>query len=325
MNSEIGIIVSIVFLFLVTFLTFPVRAAEDTTEVTVQVTVSQILIVDISPKLFTFSGFPGRVADPTDPSITQDTSSVYSKGYYFTVTNLGSVNITSIKVRADLPTSNPWGQGNPALHQIGDFVLLSNDTTAGSVKYYYVAQRLWSTVPPFYVMPPFRHCPSPSSWDESECKFFILRTAFTKYDDGEDWYIFIKKGANYTDGTVYVANEPRTSTQSGTTDFSSIEPTSLISNGNYGYAYLKLSSDPNRIYSLEGYLIVNTTANEVYFAYWDVDKASLASASGVYLWNQNLAPGASKDFRMQVRIPFGVPAGTISGKVYIIAIGSITG
>ncbi|MEM5828125.1 MAG: hypothetical protein QW197_01305 [Candidatus Aenigmatarchaeota archaeon] len=293
-----------------------VLSAEAINNLTVTVSVQQMAIVDVTPKLLSYQGYPGKLASATDNSVNKDPT---TQSYYITVTNLGSVRILNLRARVDLPTQDPWGYNNPALHTSGDFILISN-TTAGS-NFAYVTQRLFNKTPPMYIIPP-TGCPQPQYWDPNVCQFYILRTVNETSNEGEDWFIIVKKGAlNYTNGTVYFASVPRTQSISGTTDFSSLTGYTLTSNGNYGY--VDVSSILNRYY-LKGVFIVNTTGSEAYFTYWGVDVARLAGAPENYLCpgdlsNPCLLPAQSKDFRVQVRIPYGVPAGSIVGKLYIIA------
>lgn len=291
------------------------RAGESTGSITVSVTVSEQFIVDVNPKVLTYSGNPGSLANPTDNNLRSDTA---TKSYYITITNLGSVNVTSIRASVDLPTQNPWGSGDASKHKSGDFILISKE---GSFQY--VTQRLFNETPPYYVFPP-TGCPDPASWDPTQCQFYILRTVNDNLNTGEDWFIFVKKGAtDYTDGTIYVATLPRNTTITGTTNFATITGASLTSSGSYGYKVFDTGIG-NKNY-LKGVFVINSTGSEAYFSYWGVDiiKKALTSADQYYLClgsvsSPCLYPSQSVSYLVQVRIPYGVQAGAISGNLYII-------
>ena len=301
-----------------------------TDNATVAVSVLQAAIIDIAPNLFKFHGYPGFIATPNDTSINTDTTSYQSKSYYFEIKNLGSVNLQYIRANVSLPTANPWGTTNA--HQIGDFVLISNVSTAGNTNFKYVAQRLWNTTPPLYIVVP-SGCPSPANWNPKQCQFYIVRTAETQVDnEGEEWYMIIKAWTDnlgnysYTNGTIYFASSPRTKTQTGTTDFSSITGPTLtevtIGTAKYGFAKISHTNSFINAHAIR----VDMDGDEAYFYYWNTELDS-DPTSPTYgnLITSSLAPSQSIQCRLQVRIPFGVRAGYIEGQLTIIATATVTG
>ncbi len=319
-------------LIALSFLSFKVNAQGTYTDnATVAVTVLQAAIVDIEPNLFKFHGYPGFIATPNDTSINRDTKSDQSTSYYFEIKNLGSVELQSIRANVSLPTANPWGTANA--HQIGDFVLISNISTAGNTNFKYVAQRLWNTTPPLYIVPP-NGCELPTSWDPTKCQFYIVRTAETQVDnEGEEWYMIIRAWTDglgnysYTNGSIYFASSPRTKTQTGTTDFSGIsQPPQLteVTKDGVKYGFAKISHTNSFI---DGHVIrVDMDGDEAYFYYWntELDKYPTLPTYG-NLITSSLAPSQSIQCRLQVRIPFGVRAGYIEGQLTIIATATVTG
>jgi len=264
-------------------------------QATVIVSVNPMTIIDVYPTYLNYQGDPGSIASATNASLNRGDSGT---SYYITVTNLGSTNISSIEVYNELPTTNPWGQADPSLHKSGEFAWIANDSTSSDFKL--ISQRLFEATKPGYVSLP-SGCNNP--------KFFIFRTW-----EG-DWFIALCQGtSNYTDGTVYIANAPRNTTSPGTTDLSTATSFTLTSTGSYGYASIPSS------HQYQGYyFIVNSDATEAYIAYWDSQVLSKAGLTPRYLFPGTLYPSQSYDLKLQVRIPYGVPAGNIGGTIYIKA------
>jgi len=264
-------------------------------QTTVVVTVNAVTIIDVYPTYLNYEGDPGSIASATNTSLNRGDSGT---SYYITVTNLGSTNISSIEVYNELPTTNPWGQADPSLHKSGEFAWIANNSTSSDFKL--ISQRLFEATKPGYVALP-SGCTNP--------KFFIFRTW-----EG-DWFIALCQGtSDYTGGTVYIANAPRNTTSPGTTDLNSVTPLTLTKSGSYGYALIP-SPHPYQGY----YFIVNDTATEAYIAYWDSQVLSKAGLTLRYLFSGTLYPSQSYDLKLQVRIPYGVPAGNIGGTIYIKA------
>jgi len=267
----------------------------DEKQATVIVEVGAMTIIDVYPTYLNYEGYPGSIALASNRGLYRgdnDTS------YYITITNLGSTNISTIEVYSELPATNPWGQADPSLHKSGEFAWIANNTTSSDFKL--ISQRLFETTKPVYVTIP-SDCDNP--------KFFIFRTW-----EG-DWFIALCQGdTDYTDGSVYIADAPRNTSSPGTTNLNSGTSFTLTGPGSYGYALIP-SPHPYQGY----YFIVNSDATEAYIAYWDSQVLTNAGLTPRYLFSGSLYPSQSYDIKLQVRIPYGVPAGSIGGTIYIKA------
>lgn len=290
--------------FLVAFLAIFTIALSNEYSYTVRVnvTVEEAVIIEVSPLDLSFRGKPGELAIPHVA--------------YITVTNLGSVPIQRIKVRSELPSSNPWGQGNPALHRSGEFVLIRNS----SVQYGYISQRLFpmSNIPRHFIFP--QECLTGGTFDNSKCRLFVFKTAnVTVQNQGEDWFVLaISNNGNFASGSVRFSRVPRTAANPGNYDFTNTnhyEERALTVVGSYGYTEYVFGNNQ----MLRGYFIIRSDATETYFGYWDYDVTSKVNLPINYLLPVQLRPAEFTTFELQVRIPYGVPAGTVTGNIYIVA------
>lgn len=303
MKEKSNVILAIIVAFIV--IGFYVSFSEDyTSEVIVDVTVQQAVIIDVTPDAISFSGMPGEIANPNSA--------------YITIYNLGSVPISNIKISVELPSQNPWGSNNPNLHKSGEFVLVEDESS--NIKY--VAQRLFSIDnPPKYMTFP-AECMNNNNFDSTKCKLFLFRTAKVVTNEGEDWFILVisdsNKKFNTSDVKVRFAKSPKTATSSGILSFSDAsqyDEKYLTAVNEYGYVAHTIGNNN----MLEGYFVINSDGTEAYFGYWDYNITDKVNLPTNYLRSTQLNPAEFVNFRVQVRIPYGVPMGTVSGKLFIVA------
>lgn len=275
MNHSKYLILTILFFGL---LAIPALAATDTASVSVDV--ASVAAVDINPASFSFS-----------VSGTGQTSTAAN----FEVENIGSTAISSVYAQVTNAASNPYGTGNAANYDAGDFVLLDN----GSGTFYYVKSVNYNESVPAYVT-------SPSTYDS----FVRIRTAGLETTEGEEYFAFVQKGAvDCSNGTVLIAKTPHTQSQTGTTDFSA---------SGTDYATVTLASNVGTVTGVNTVfdahkIYVPNDCSYVALVKWD------QSLGGDYLYSGTLNPGATLPMKMEVKVPYGVAAGSISGTLTIVA------
>jgi len=282
-------------------------ASATTTEndATVSVTISSETFVNIDPDAFTWTGVnPGT-------QVGVDTN-----GYHaILIENVGSQNITKIWANATYDTARPWGTGDPAAYNAGNFLMLTANDTDSHLYFvnrveYNESGVLTYLKDPNGIMPPVGF------------SYGRFRNASNEY------FWMIEAGADNkcnTTGDIFrVGTVPHTRTQSGTTDFSGVADTELsltTDATNNGWAYVAGSG------ATAGYCIaVKYNCGEVWFYHWNMDAPGagacanakyLKSATG--LGDGSLAPGAYIGANITLAVPYGVAKGQITGVLTILA------
>ena len=274
-----------------------VSADTDTDTFNVSITVDSVAAIDVNPNSTDF----GTIA----PGAASEEKSIQ-------IENIGSLDITKIWANATMASSNPYGTGQASAYNAGDFVLITNDSSENQ-PFYYVNSIFFNESKPPYVT-------APSGWSEGwNSGYFIrIRTVdFSNTGEGEEYFAFTKKGTtNCTDGTVYIGKNPHTKTQTGTIDFQSgdfIQISSLTTTNNGLGAYGKISGFGNKLD--DHYIYVNASCDYIILYRWNRDLGG-----GDYLFQGTLKPGATLDWKVEARVPYGVAAGSIQeGMITFIA------
>ena len=270
----------------------------DYDDVTIGINITQVVSIDVSPNTVNWTGLNIGETGPSE---------------YFTVTNVGSVNVTGLRANMTNDNSNPYGTGTASNYNAGEFVLL-NTSSAG---FYYVNKKNWNETVPGEVT-------SPTDWTEgADTGYFgIVRTA-SDGDVGQDYYYFTNRtgaSGNCVSATsvILLGKEPKNVTSTGSVDFSNSNNYETISldAGNNG-------ADFSATHDLSGYcFLISSDCSTVTMARWNTDLDSGANCSNdvSFYTGNDLEPGSYTSFWLEPKIPNGVPDGDVSqGTLTIIA------
>lgn len=282
-------------LFAVVVVAYSLAQATDTASISVSV--SSVTMIDINPASFSFTVGPGQS----------------STSQFFQIENIGSATITNVYASVTTTSSNPYGTGVASNYNAGEFVRIDN-TTSGP--FYYVENKNWNESKPAYVTVPSNWAegsPSASSWGY----FIRIRSVGLETIEGEEYFaITLNTSADTTNpctgtpsGKAIIGRTPHTKSQTGTivldtaqcgTDCEQVNGGSSTTNVNtvFNAHTIKISSD----------------CKAISLVYW-VGTGN----GGNNLFGGTLAPGAAKDMRIMVSVPYGVASGTITGTLTITA------
>lgn len=265
-----------------------IAAAGPTDTVTIDINVTQEVSIDVTPNSTAWYGV--SVGSTTDAHV-------------FTITNIGSVNISTIDASITNSASNPYGTGQASNFNAGDFVLLNSTNNA---TFYYINKKDWNESKPAYVTPP-------TDWTEGNASGYFgrMRTA-SDSDVGQEYFWFTNRTSSSGDchgsAVLLIANHPRTVTDSGDTDFTN--------SGNY--TTVSLTSGLGEIpsgHDLEGYCVsVTDDCSEVTFFHFNMqlDTGGVCSSDQYVYGSANLQPGNSTEVWLEAKIPLGVSDGDVA-------------
>jgi hypothetical protein len=273
----------------------------DYDDVTIGINITQIVSIDVNPNTVNWTGL--AVGETGTPQ-------------YFTVTNVGSVNVTDLRANITNDNSNPYGTGTASNYNAGEFVLL-NTTSAG---FYYVNKKNWNESVPGEVT-------SPTDWTEgADTGYFgIVRTA-SDGDVGQDYYYFTNMtgtSGNCVSATsvILLGKEPKNVTSTGSVDFSNSANYETIS-----FGAGENGADFSASHDLAGYcFMVSSDCSTVTMTRWntDLDSGAYCSNDASFFTGSDLEPGSHTEFYLEPKIPNGVPDGDVSqGTLTIIATAS---
>jgi hypothetical protein len=279
-----------------------VSAQQSSDDVTININVTQSISIDVNPNSVSWNQL--NIGETGTPS-------------YFTVTNVGSVNITSLRANITNDATNPYGTGTSSNYNAGEFVLM-NTTSAG---FYYVNKMNWNESIPGEVT-------SPTDFTEgADTGYFgIIRTA-SDSDVGQDYYWFINRTASSGDcatssSVLLLGNDPKNVSSTGSIDFTDSGEYTSIPFG-AGVSAADISSG-----DFSGYCaIISADCSTVTLTRWntDLDSGSACTNDQVFYDGTSpneLSPGSYTWFWLEPKIPNGVPDGDVSqGTLTIIASG----
>jgi hypothetical protein len=289
---------------LVLLLFIGIAAAGPTDDVIIGINISQTVSIDVSPNTVNWTGL--NIGETGDPE-------------YFTVTNVGSVNITSLRANITNDDSNPYGTGNPMNYNAGEFILF-NQTDTG---FYYVNKKNWNESIPGEVT-------SPDDFTEGNATgyFGIIRTAWDN-DVGQQYYFFTNRTSDSGDchsssANILIGIEPKNITDQGSVDFSGSPGTEFLSftvpAGDEG---VDINSG-----DFTGYCaLLSADCSTVTLTKWNTDldtNSDCTSDTSFYTEGTHgkLQPGNYTWFWLEPKIPNGVPDGDVfQGTLTIIATG----
>ena len=284
------------------FLFAGLASAADYDDVLIDINISQVVSIDVSPNSVSWIGL--NVGETGTP-------------YYFTVTNVGSVNITSLRANITNDNNNPYGSGNPLNYNAGEFILF-NQTDTG---FYYVNKKNWNETIPGEVT-----VPDDFTEGADTGYFGIIRTAWDN-DVGQQYYLFTNRTSDTgdchtSDANILIGIEPKNITDTGSIDFSGSPGTNYLSftvpAGDEG---VDISSG-----DFAGYCaLVSADCSTVTLTKWNTDLDTNGDCTNDAIFYDGttpdeLEPGTDTWFWLEPKIPNGVPDGDVSqGTLTIIA------
>jgi len=290
-------------------------AAQSEDVLNVTVIVSTKTMVDVNPAAFSYTG-----AEPGSANYTDDS------GYTAVqIENIGSHNITHIWFNVTQPEERPFATANATKYDAGNFVVLKQE---GGSAYLFVDRLDFNESKTIvYLTDPSGNIPPQSPY-----KYGRFRNA------SNEWFWFVNPDANgwcnSTSATFYLANEPKTSDSTGTTDFSSCSgslstapsgsgcrsgsPTSTVDDGTQNWSYIAdVALSSNEHY----HVAINQWCNETRWVKWNVDAPGASDALSVadYFISNDLPPGDSVIAYTGIHVPYGTMEGTVK-KGYLTVI-----
>jgi hypothetical protein len=266
----------------------PLALASDTDTATVYVSVAAQTLVDISPNSVSWSD----VAPGTSSSIV----------YNFTVENIGSNNISTVYAYTTYEQTNPFGTGAPTNYDAANFLLIQNNDTASG---FYFANRVeyndsntWN----------LRYLKLPSSVD-AVGRFRVAGNEYFWALDGNG----TSADELCTNGTIYIGSTAHNDVNLGDVD---LTDNSISWTGDADKDGILIDA-PSEPAELANYAIYIDDACDFVALYkwarpggnpWNVDDQSTKDQP---LFSGTLYPGANFKIDLQVKVPFGVAAGSV--------------
>ncbi len=331
----IALIAAIAFTFAVTFRSVSAAtysATQGTDNASVSVTIGQITMIDISPNFLDFgTTYPGNIITKyQDPSVTYP--------FYldqFQLENIGSTNITYVWLNVTQPTTNPFGTGNPAAYNPGNWIMVN-----------------LTEMPPGYTIPtmPMSYVDRVEFNTSQPIVYLKLpgnTVSYGRFRVGADEFFWAINVTNKSasplcepsaaqNNIVYItfSNPAQPHTQNVTGDINLADSNDVVMNitgvntaGTWAFA-----SKPFIYDGQEYVLFVSTDCKEVRLVAWNHDFIANNGASAVaaqmpntgYVFNSTLekgklTPGASIAMKVQMAVPYGVPYDTYKGVLTVIA------
>ncbi len=277
----------------------------------ISVTVNNKTIVDITPQAMDWGNVdPGSVVTQyTEPTNGITLSQIQ-------IENLGSTDITYVWANVSQPTSNPFGTGNVANYDPGNWLVMKRTSDTN----YWFIDRVEFNSSTDYI-----YLVKPSNW-----------VSFGKIRDANKEYFWVLNGTATTDPQVYcngssgstvslvVGQDPHNTTQTGTIN---------LVNGNIAYTSITASGDPNwgivngiSVGGATYCVAVSADCTKLRLFRWNADApaAGACSAFGTDGLTLNggtpIYPGGSLIADVQLHVPYGVPDGSVpTGTLTVVA------
>ncbi len=276
-----------------------VAEAQTISNATVTVQIGAVTIIDITPEKMNFTtAIPGdRLYQYVDPDNNITLSQIQ-------IENLGSTNITRIWFNVTQPSSNPFGTGNVANYNPGNWLLLKHPTDAA---YGYVDRIEWNSSYPIVYLEPGL----PKNWK-----------TYGKIRMGNHEYFWTINGTspfcNTTGNTIVIGQIPHNETQTGTINLVSgnitVSPIVGISNPEWGLI------NGTTIEGTTYCIAVSADCSTLRIYKWNGDAPGAGSCGAYSDFATGLVPGASVVADVAMYVPYGVPQGTPStGYLTVVA------
>ena len=280
----------------------------DTDNATIDVSVNQLTMVDVTPEALTWTAEPAAIADC-------DSSKVYCYDptgvarYGIEIENIGSVNISKIWLNSTFESSYPYASGNPGAYDSGNFVAVSTTNSSNRADYKFINRVEYNATKwPIYLKLPSGTVSSGRLRDGNYEWFWAL-------DDSD------ANGCNAT-ANLYLSTYNDVSgihneSQTGDIDLSDGTPAALAINplpndNSYGYANVTLTTPEGNIpYTL----VISHDCKWVMMNHWNMDLSEMPGTYSQYVWDDSsdgpLTPGNLTEIYTQVRLSYGVHHGSL--------------
>jgi len=291
MEKKNKVLAAVILVSLVWTVSFVVANGTDT--VLIDINITQEVKIDVSPNSTNWTG--------------QNTGTT-TVPHPFEIQNVGSLNISTIDANITNAASQPYGTGNPSAYNAGDFILL-NTTTVG---FRYINKIEFNESRPDYVTPP-------TGWVEGNATGYFGRFRTASDSDIGQEYLFFTNMTNGSqgdcahNGSILIGNNPRTISDTGTTDFTGSDFVIVYTTNNTGSTW-GIGDIPDTHDLGEYCVAIKDDCSEVKFFHFNkaLDTAGNACGEDEYVFNGNLQPGNTTSVWLEAKIPLGVADGDVS-------------
>ncbi len=281
----------------------------------VTVTVAAVTMVDLNPNNLNYTANPGEACgrDISNGACNETINNYFA----IQVENIGSWNVTKIWFNVSQESQSPFGVGAPTYVDPGNFIALS--TNESTDDFFFVDRKEYKSIRNIvYLRDPDGNMPA----NLTKYNYGSMHNASSEY-----FYMIQNSpgGCNSSGiGYIRIGVTPHTTTQIGSTDFSTgassnyiqYNLTSMTSNG-YAVAVGNISTGP-----LAGYGVsVENQTCAVRFAKWNKDFPWDTTMAN-YSFNGVLTPGDSLAKKIGIMVPWGIYSSTKTGQLTAIAIGA---
>ena len=280
----------------------------DSDNATIDITLNQVTMVDITPEALSWTAEPASIADCDSTKVyCYDPTGVARYG--IEIENLGSVNISKIWLNTTFESSYPYASGNPGAYDSANFLAVSTSNSSNRADYKFVNRVEYNATKwPIYLKLPANTVSSGRLRDANYEWFWALVDT-----DGN--------GCNAT-ASLYLSNYGDVSgihneTQNGDIDLADGTPAALAINplpndNQYGYVNVTFTTPEGNIpYTL----VIDHNCNWVMMNHWNMDLSEMPGTYSEYVWDSSsdgpFTPGNLTEIYAQVRMSYGVHHGSL--------------
>ena len=294
--------------------------ADDIDNSTIQIDVSQVAIVDITPNLLAWSGASPASIAACDNTKVYCYDSTGTARYGIEIENMGSRNITAIWLNTTFESAYPFASGNPGAYDAGNFVAVSKTNSTSRASYEFVNRVEYNATKwPIYLKLPANTASSGRFRDGNYEWFWALvpGAGGTCNETGAAIYI-----SGYSGGSTSAVSNIHNETQDGDTDLTdnAATLTNLATNPEFGYVNVTFVTPEG---NMEYMVLAKSDCSAVVMNHWNMDWSDLAPGTAAqYVWYQGtdgyLTPGNLTEIYVQARIPYGVHYGQMKNGVLTV-------
>jgi hypothetical protein len=255
--------------------------------------------IDVDPNTLFIQA---SVGDTTDPAPSGGVR----------IWNVGSLDIGTIRANATMAPANPYGTGDPASYNAGDYIQMNASTNS---TFRYINSRNWNFTKPAAVT-------APAGWvaGDQSGYYIDIRTA-SDGDVGETYHAFTNATAgsncSETGSWVRIARDPKTVSQDPDYDFTQANNYTEVGltysiTGSTPYGIGKIDSSENG--ELGDYcVLVSQDCATVTLFHWsrDLDFSGSGCDADQLVYSGTLQPGQSTSTYFRAKVPFGVSNGML--------------
>lgn len=274
-------------------------ATEKTDQVNITVTVAQKTLIDVTPTSLTWSNVdPGTEAGADDDAYGA-----------VQIENIGSTNISAVWFNNTYPASRPFGTGDNASYDAGNFVVIQRRTTGD----YMFPNRL-----EFNASSEIIYISTETGWyygrfRNASHEYFWAVDATSECNDSQTFRIGLTEHNQTQTGSVDFTNGG-----SGTR-YNQYTLATAANNNEWGYAAINVSSSDWQMC-----VAVKNTCDQAFFYRWNTDApGGTECAYAQNFTSSTLTPGEWVLANITVRVPYGVHygnTGSTQGQLTVIAL-----